>query len=91
MQFSKWDHHVAELFFSRRALPGTVIIGADSHSCSAGCVGAFATGLGAADVLMPVLSGQTWMRVPETILIELTGDLAFGLTGKDLWALIGFT
>lgn len=76
-------------FYRQRAMPGTVIIGADSHSCSAGCLGAFATGMGAADVLMPVLTGQTWIKVPETILIELKGDLTFGLTGKDvmLWIL----
>eukprot|EP00475_Leptophrys_vorax_P023771 TRINITY_DN3267_c0_g1_i4.p1 TRINITY_DN3267_c0_g1~~TRINITY_DN3267_c0_g1_i4.p1 ORF type:complete len:1474 (-),score=457.33 TRINITY_DN3267_c0_g1_i4:80-4501(-) len=76
-------------FYRQRAVPGTVIIGADSHSCSAGCLGAFATGMGAADVLMPVLTGQTWIKVPETILIDLQGELAPGMTGKDvmLWIL----
>lgn len=50
-------------FYRQRATPGSVIIGADSHSCSAGCLGAFATGLGAADVVMPVVTGQTWFQV----------------------------
>ncbi len=71
-------------FYRQRALPGTVICGADSHSCSAGCLGAFAAGLGAADVVMPTVTGQTFMQVPETLLINFQNDLPFGMTGKDV-------
>ena len=71
-------------FYRQRALPGTVICGADSHSCSAGCLGAFAAGLGAADVVMPTVTGQTFMQVPETLLINFLNDLPFGMTGKDV-------
>ena len=75
-------------FYRQRALPGTVICGADSHSCSAGCLGAFAAGLGAADVVMPTVTGQTFFQVPETLLINFTGDLPFGMTGKDVMLFI---
>ena len=71
-------------FYRQRALPGTVICGADSHSCSAGCLGAFAAGLGAADVVMPTVTGQTFFQVPETLLINFHNDLPFGMTGKDV-------
>lgn len=42
------------------------MVGADSHTCSAGGVGAWAAGLGAADVVMPMVTGETWLKVPET-------------------------
>ena len=71
-------------FYRQRALPGTVICGADSHSCSAGCLGAFAAGLGAADVVMPTVTGQTFFQVPETLLVNFVNDLPFGMTGKDV-------
>ncbi|CEM31066.1 unnamed protein product [Vitrella brassicaformis CCMP3155] len=79
-------------FYRQRAEPGTVIVGADSHSCAHGCVGALAAGMGAADVVMPLVTGQTWLKVPETVLIELTGTLKRGLVGKDviLWMLKQF-
>jgi len=79
-------------FYRQRAEPGTVIVGADSHSCAHGCVGALAAGMGAADVVMPLVTGQTWLRVPETVLIEFTGHLPRGMVGKDvmLWILHKF-
>lgn len=46
--------------------PGAIVVGADSHTCSAGGVGAWAAGLGAADVVMPMVTGETWLKVPET-------------------------
>jgi hypothetical protein len=54
-------------FCRERAQPGMIVIGADSHSCSAGNVGALAVGLGAADVVMPLVTGETWFKVPETV------------------------
>eukprot|EP00127_Corallochytrium_limacisporum_P007138 Clim_evm11s243 gene=Clim_evmTU11s243 len=71
-------------FYRRRAQPGQMIVGADSHSCSTGGLGAFAIGLGAADVVMPLVTGETWIKVPETVKIEFTGEPAFGVTAKDV-------
>eukprot|EP00922_Rhytidocystis_sp_ex-Travisia-forbesii_P050649 GHVS01075248.1.p1 GENE.GHVS01075248.1~~GHVS01075248.1.p1 ORF type:complete len:575 (+),score=77.04 GHVS01075248.1:217-1941(+) len=71
-------------FYRQKAEPGTVIVGADSHSCSHGCIGAYAMGMGAADVAMPLVTGTTWLKVPDTVLIEFTGRLPFGMVGKDV-------
>ncbi|KAF0442180.1 3-isopropylmalate dehydrogenase [Gigaspora margarita] len=70
-------------FYRTRAQPGQMIIGADSHSCSAGAVSAFAVGLGAADVVMPLVTGETWFKVPETVEIRFVGKPPFGIGGKD--------
>lgn len=71
-------------FARKRAQPGQIVIGADSHTCSAGGMGAFAAGLGAGDVVMPLVTGQTWFKVPEVVYIEFTGEPAFGIGGKDV-------
>ncbi|KXG51280.1 Aconitase/3-isopropylmalate dehydratase large subunit, alpha/beta/alpha, subdomain 1/3 [Penicillium griseofulvum] len=71
-------------FTRDRALPGQIIVGCDSHSCSAGCVGGLAVGLGAADVVMPMVTGETWFRVPEICRINFIGELPFGVGGKDV-------
>jgi len=71
---------VAESF----ARPGDLVIGADSHTCMAGALGAFATGMGSTDVAVGMASGKTWLRVPETFRIEVTGALAEGVEAKDL-------
>ena len=71
-------------FYRERAQPGMMIIGADSHSCSAGGLGAFAVGLGAADVVMPLVTGETWFKVPETVEIRFVGKPPFGIGGKDV-------
>lgn len=71
-------------FTRDRALPGQIIVGCDSHSCSAGCVGGLAVGLGAADVVMPMVTGETWFRVPEICRINFIGKLPFGVGGKDV-------
>jgi len=59
-----------------------VICGSDSHTCSAGALGTFAVGLGAADVVMPLVTGETWFCVPETIKIVYKGEPRFGIGGK---------
>ena len=71
-------------FARQRAQPGQIVIGADSHTCSAGGMGALAIGLGAGDVVLPLVTGQTWLQVPETLLVEFVGEPAFGVGGKDI-------
>ncbi len=64
--------------------PGMVVVGADSHSCTLGAFGAFATGVGATDMAAIWASGATWFRVPETIAINLSGTLSGAAEPKDL-------
>ena len=64
--------------------PGDAIIGADSHTCTYGALGAFATGVGSTDLACAMVTGQTWFRVPAAINFVLTGKLQPGVTGKDL-------
>ncbi|SMC86803.1 3-isopropylmalate dehydratase large subunit [Sporomusa malonica] len=64
--------------------PGEVIIGADSHTCTYGAVGAFATGVGSTDMACAMATGETWFKVPASIKVELTGKLAKWVTGKDV-------
>jgi len=71
-------------FYRERAQPSQIVIGADSHSCSAGGVGALAVGLGAADVVMPLVTGETWFKVPETVEIRFINAPPFGIGGKDV-------
>ncbi|KAH8551601.1 3-isopropylmalate dehydratase [Umbelopsis sp. PMI_123] len=71
-------------FYRQRAQPGMLIIGADSHTCSSGALGALAVGLGAADVLFPLVTGETFFQVPEVVKIELVSKPNFGIGGKDI-------
>ena len=64
--------------------PGDAIIGADSHTCTYGALGAFATGVGSTDLAYAMATGKTWFRVTEAIRIQLSGQLKPGVTGKDV-------
>jgi methanogen homoaconitase large subunit len=65
-------------------LPGEVVVGADSHSCTLGAFGAFATGVGATDMAAIWLTGETWFRVPESVGVHLTGAFTGAAEAKDL-------
>ena len=66
------------------ALPGDLIIGADSHTCTYGALGALSTGMGSTDIGMAMATGQTWFMVPQTIKFNLNGNLKPWVTGKDI-------
>jgi 3-isopropylmalate/(R)-2-methylmalate dehydratase large subunit len=65
-------------------LPGDVVVGADSHTCTYGAVGAFATGMGSTDIAAAMATGDIWMKVPSTIKFIFTGKLGKWVGGKDL-------
>ena len=65
-------------------LPGEVVIGADSHTCTYGALSAFATGMGSTDVAAAMATGDIWMKVPPTIKLVYHGDLGEWVGGKDL-------
>jgi 3-isopropylmalate/(R)-2-methylmalate dehydratase large subunit len=65
-------------------LPGEVCVGADSHTCTYGAVGAFATGTGSTDIAMAMATGDMWMKVPPTIKFVFKGKLGKWVSGKDL-------
>src|SRR5262249_13712101 len=67
-----------------RVLPGDLIIGADSHTVTSGALNPFATGLGSSDIAAALITGRTWLRVPETIRVELNGSRLFGTAAKDV-------
>ncbi|MEE8347966.1 MAG: 3-isopropylmalate dehydratase large subunit [Acidobacteriota bacterium] len=64
--------------------PGDIVIGADSHSCTYGAVAAFGTGMGSTDVAALMSTGKTWIKVPPTIKVEITGNLSTDTSAKDL-------
>ena len=66
------------------ALPGKVILGSDSHTCSYGAVGAFSSGIDRTEAASLLLTGETWLKVPNSIKITLNGKLSNGVFAKDL-------
>jgi 3-isopropylmalate/(R)-2-methylmalate dehydratase large subunit len=75
---------------SGRAKAGDLVVGADSHTVTCGALGLFATGIGSSDLAAVMLTGQLWLRVPETIEVMLTGRRPGHVTAKDIaLALVG--
>ena len=66
------------------AAPGELIIGADSHTCTYGALGAFSTGVGSTDMAAGMASGENWFKVPSAIQVVLTGKPGKWITGKDV-------
>jgi 3-isopropylmalate/(R)-2-methylmalate dehydratase large subunit len=69
---------------SGRVTPGSLIVGADSHTVTCGALNSFATGIGSSDLAAVLISGRIWLRVPESIKVILTGQLAAGVFPKDI-------
>ncbi|MDE6885619.1 MAG: 3-isopropylmalate dehydratase large subunit [Helicobacteraceae bacterium] len=65
-------------------MPGDVIIGADSHTCTHGALGAFSTGMGSTDLAYAMMTGKNWFKVPQSIKVEFVGKPANHIYGKDL-------
>lgn len=77
---------ICHALFPERGLvrPGMIIVGSDSHTCTYGALGAFSCGMGATDAAGAMALGETWLKVPESILLRYSGKLPERVSGKDL-------
>jgi homoaconitate hydratase family protein len=73
-----------QILVERFVYPGAVIVGADSHTCTEGALGAFSTGLGSTDIAGAMASGKCWFRVPESLRFNLSGSPRKGVYAKDV-------
>lgn len=73
-----------QLLVEKYVEPGQIVIGADSHTCTSGALGAFAAGVGSTDFVAAIVTGRTWLMVPKTLRFCLTGQLRPGITSRDV-------
>lgn len=73
-----------QIMMENHVCPGELIFGADSHTCAYGALGAFGTGVGCTDYLYAMVTGKSWLLVPETLRFRLTGTLPEGVYARDL-------
>ena len=73
-----------QVMMENHVCPGELIFGADSHTCAYGALGAFGTGVGCTDYLYAMVTGTSWLLVPETLRFNLTGKLPEGVYARDL-------
>lgn len=73
-----------QIMLEKYVQPGDLVVAADSHTCSYGCIGAVSTGMGSTDIAAVMGTGKTWLKVPETIKIDLNGSLQKGVFAKDV-------
>jgi 3-isopropylmalate/(R)-2-methylmalate dehydratase large subunit len=84
LQFFDMEGVCHQLMIEEYIKPGDVIVGTDSHTCTYGGIGAFATGVGSTDGAAAMATGKIWMKIPETIRIELNGKLPEHVHAKDI-------
>lgn len=84
IRFHEGDGVCHQVMMEQYVRPGELIFGADSHTCAYGALGAFGTGVGCTDYLYAMVTGTSWLMVPETLRFNLTGKLPEGVYARDL-------
>ena len=84
IKFHEGEGVCHQVMMEKYVRPGELIFGADSHTCAYGALGAFGTGVGCTDYLYAMVTGTSWLMVPETLRFNLTGKLPEGVYARDL-------